>query len=179
MYGAASPDHLAFEVCDSRQSKLGRRGLLAPGLVIFGDNAYVNTFFMVMPYPNMSKDTDQDHYNVYHSQLRITIEGAFGLLAQRWGMLRKQMPKNYSIQKIMSCVSCLCRLHNYLIQVEDGKAPKESHEEDNWNLAVSGPVPIGVRNGICLPLQLLDAGHHHDEIYRIALSLSMQDSSCP
>ena len=107
MYGAASSDHLAFEVCDFRQSKLGRRGFLAPGLVIFGDNAYVNTFFMVTPYPNTSKDTDRDHYNFYHSQLRITIKGAFGLLTQRWCMLHKQMPKNYSIQKIMSCVSCV------------------------------------------------------------------------
>ena len=78
-------------------------------------------------------------------------------------MLHKQMLKNYSIHEIMSCISCLCHLHNYLINAGAGEAPRESHEENDWDLAVSSAVPLGVRNGICLPLKLMDMGHHRDD----------------
>ena len=61
-YSACSSDHIAFAVSDLMQ-KLLVAGFLADGLVLFGDNAYVNTI--------------------------IIIKCAFGWLIQRWGMLRK------------------------------------------------------------------------------------------
>ena len=102
-HGAAASDHLSFEVSQLRQ-KLGTEGFLADGLCLFGDNAYVNTRYMATPYPNLgSLDTEEkkakDAYNYYHSQLRITVEGSFGLLTQRWGFLRKQAPKQYTIRR--------------------------------------------------------------------------------
>ena len=162
VYGLSSSDHMAFEVSELRH-ELERSGFLAPGLVIFGDNAYVNTHFMATPYPGTSQHTDRDSYNFYHSQLRITIECAFGWLTERWGMLRKKMPHEYSIQKIISVVSCLCRLHNFLIEIGDEEAPVELLEEDEWGMAVNGALPCAVRNGIRVPLQLMDAGHHEEE----------------
>ena len=131
---------------------------------MFGDNAYVNIFFIATPFPNISSgETAKDAYNFYHSQLRITIEGAFAWLTQIWGMLRAQMPKNYSIKKIMAVVSCLCRLHNFLIDDKDDAAPVPSSAEDEWNLAVNGAVPLQRRDGMQLPLQLMDGGHHHND----------------
>jgi len=47
-------------------------GLLADGLVIFGDNAYLNTKFMATPYPNIAgrdKEKSKDNYNFYHLQV--------------------------------------------------------------------------------------------------------------
>ena len=105
----------------------------------------------------------KDAYNFYHSQMRITIEGAFGWLTQVWGMLRKQMPKEYTLKKIMAVVSCLCRLHNFLIDDKDDSEPVLFTEEDEWSLAVNGAAPMVVRNGIHLPGQLVDAGHHQDD----------------
>ena len=45
-------------------------------------------------------------FELADSQLRITIEGAFGWLTQVWGMVRKQIPKAYTLKKIMAVVSC-------------------------------------------------------------------------
>jgi hypothetical protein len=69
-YGGSSSDCLAFEASDLH-TKL-EEGLLADGLVIFGDNAYLNTKYMAMPYPNIAghdKENSKDNYNFYHSQV--------------------------------------------------------------------------------------------------------------
>ena len=63
-YGPASSDHLAFEVCKLRH-QLSEAGSLADGLVLFGDNAYVNTTYMVTPYANVLPDLPQDDYNFF------------------------------------------------------------------------------------------------------------------
>ena len=66
-YGGSSSDCLAFEASDLY--KRLENGLLLPGLVFFGDNAYLNTRYMATPYPNVSGGS-QDNYNFYHSQVR-------------------------------------------------------------------------------------------------------------
>ena len=45
------------------------RGILAPGLCLFGD---IITPFIATPYPAVCGGT-RDSYNFYHSQLRISI----------------------------------------------------------------------------------------------------------
>lgn len=67
-YGGASSDCLAFEA-----SELWQRledGLLAPGLVLFGDNAYLNTSYMATPFTNVSRGS-KDDYNFFHSQVSL------------------------------------------------------------------------------------------------------------
>ncbi|KAL7532194.1 hypothetical protein ACHAXR_006360, partial [Thalassiosira sp. AJA248-18] len=147
LYGASSSDHLSFEVSELRQKKLGRPGFLAEGLCLFGDNAYVNSKFMATPYPNVGSNREKDAYNFYHSQLRITVEGTFGLLINRWGFLRKKAPQQYTVKKTMSAVSAMCRLHNFLIDAGDEKCPSSFTEEDEWSLAVNGAVPFALREG--------------------------------
>jgi len=72
---------MAFEVSDIHLNlnKLSQPNFLAEGLYLFGDNAYINTKFMATSYPNAGSDSEKGSYNFYHSQLRITVEGAFGL----------------------------------------------------------------------------------------------------
>ena len=53
--------------------------LLAPGLFIFGDNAYLNSTYMAPPYTGAASG-GRDAHNFYHSQVRIRIECAFGML---------------------------------------------------------------------------------------------------
>ena len=58
-------------------------GLLKNGYVLFGDNAYLNSPYMATPYSNVSDNPDkrsEDNYNFFHSQLRIRVECAFGML---------------------------------------------------------------------------------------------------
>ena len=69
-YGGASSDILAFEASDLYQRL--NSGILADGLVLFGDNAYLNTPFMATPYPN-AKPGAEDNYNFYHSQVSNSI----------------------------------------------------------------------------------------------------------
>ena len=91
----ATSDYLAF-ASSSIKAKLDQ-GLLAEGKYLFGDNAYVNTEYMVTPYKQ--GNTLQDNYNFYHSQLRITVECAFGMLVQRWCILRQPLSQVWAYTK--------------------------------------------------------------------------------
>jgi hypothetical protein len=65
--------------------------------VLFGDNEYLNTSYMATSFPNVSgyeNMKSKDNSNFYHSQLPIQIECAFGMLVQKWGILRMYMPQN-------------------------------------------------------------------------------------
>ena len=90
--------------------------------VLFGDNAYLNSSYMATPYPNVANNPahkSKDNYNFYHSQLRIQVECAFGMLVQRWGLLRSAMPRNISVRRVIAMVNALMKLHNYYINVSD------------------------------------------------------------
>lgn len=67
---ASTSDFLAFATSDLK-AKVEQPGFLAPNLVIFADNAYTNSTYMVTPYKGSRVGTTQDNFNFYHSQLRI------------------------------------------------------------------------------------------------------------
>jgi hypothetical protein len=77
-YAGSTADCLAFEASDLcfRMEK----NLLKPGLVLFGDNAYLNSRYMAMPYPNVSCGS-RDNYNFYHSQVRVLFHGLLWLFS--------------------------------------------------------------------------------------------------
>ena len=85
-------DYLAF-VTGSLHVKLERNVFLAPGLVMYGDSAYVSNECMVTPYKNAYLGSE-DSCNLHHSQVRIRVECSFGMLAHRWAILRGPMPIN-------------------------------------------------------------------------------------
>jgi len=127
--GGSSADCLAFEA--SELHKRLENGLMhcADGnerYVLFGDNAYLNTPYMATPFTNVASDPNrvaEDSYNYYHSQLRIRVECAFGMLVQRWGILRMVMPQTLSVSKIVAMVNALAKLHNFCVDETDGKIP--------------------------------------------------------
>jgi hypothetical protein len=96
-------------------------GNLAPGLCIFGNNAYLNTPYMLTPYAAVSGGT-KDAYNFYHSQLRIRIKCTFGMLTHRWVILRSAISMNVTIQKTVALVLSLAKLHNFCINADDGNS---------------------------------------------------------
>ena len=59
----------------------------------------------------------EDGYNVYLSQLRITIKRAFGVLVHRWAILRA--PLCCPLPKVSSLVNALFRLNNSCINEND------------------------------------------------------------
>jgi hypothetical protein len=116
----STSDHLCF-ITSSLKCKLESKrpgtgeDFLAPGLCLFGDNAYVNTNFLASPYANVQLTKAQDSYNFYHSQLRVRIECAFGMLVRRFGLLRRQMHPRIPIYKVTAMVMAMCRIHNFCI----------------------------------------------------------------
>ena len=68
VYGRGSLDCLAFEGCGIYKEM--EAGLLHDDLVLFGNNAYLNSNYMVMPFSNVSSG-NKDDFNFFHSQLCI------------------------------------------------------------------------------------------------------------
>jgi len=64
---ASTADWLCFKT-SSLYDQLEQEGFLAPGLILLGDNAYVNTTYMATPFKAV-KSGDKDDYNFYHSQV--------------------------------------------------------------------------------------------------------------
>ena len=89
-------DHLAFTTSDLH-SQLDN-DLLAEGLCLFGDAAHVNTSHMATPFK--TPRGTEDNCNFHHSQLRIKIECAFGMLVNRWGTLRRAMSATIGLKKL-------------------------------------------------------------------------------
>jgi DDE superfamily endonuclease len=130
--GGATADCLAFEA--SGLYKQLEKNLLHNGLVIFGDNAYLNTMYMATPYTNVAGGS-KDNYNYYHSQLRIWVECCFGMLTQKWGILQTALPPNMSIRRCVALVTALAKLHNFCIDQKDGGINK---------LMVNNPLDLQV-----------------------------------
>ena len=179
LFGGCTSDTLAFELSDMKR-RLDTPGFLSPGLYIFGDNAYINTHYLATPFANVnsSEHKTKDSYNYFHSNVRIKVECAFGLLTQRWGILRKPMPRKYTVKKTVSTLSCLCRLHNFLInqRLQDesyddtannsnNAVPPPITREDNIHMYMEGAVPmeeVQDTTHLYAP-QLADVGHHTDD----------------
>ena len=178
---ASTSDYLTFCNCDLLKKKLIQTGFLKPGLTLYGDNAYVNTGFMTTPFKAVSGGI-KDSFNFYHSQLRINIECAFGMLVHRWGCLRKPIPVNVSIPRICALVKCLCILHNYCINqrlMRAACATNPVQEKDCETVLASDSVSIMMNGGntnsrlddnsndidieVDRNTSFLDVGHHYDD----------------
>ena len=140
-------------------------GLLAPGLCIFGDNASLNMPNMATPYAAATGGT-KDAYNFYHSQLRIRIECAFGMLTHRWAILRRAIPVNIRVEKTIA-------LHNYCINANNNDISTNT-ARDKWAFEINGAIPLvpvedhgegsASRLSDVVPEQLLHADDHFDDI---------------
>jgi hypothetical protein len=188
----STADYLAWitsSMCQEIELSLtSRLPRLKKGFTLVGDNAYVRTTYMAVPI-KACKTEVEDSYNFYQSQLRITIERAFGVLVHRWSILRG--PMNVPLFKVVPIVHCLCKLHNYCIDerlrkkenstlvgitVDDAKhlqrlvkasdkvrLPKRStkRKKKKKNTTVSSTVVNLDTNGT--PTDLLGGGEHFNE----------------
>ena len=153
----ATSDYLAFAT-SSLHRKLEQGLLLSPGKYLFGDNAYVNTMYMVTPY--RQGDVLEDNYNFYHSQLRINVECAFGMLVKRWAILRHPLPSAMGLNKITSLTMALCKLHNFLIdqRIERMTSTDMAHLRRGQNISLQQHEDDDVPN------ELLHGGEHFDDV---------------
>lgn len=94
---------------------------LPEGFWVGGDNAYVNSEHMLVPFPGADNVPRNDTFNYYLSQLRIRVEMTFGVMVARWGVLWS--PLRISLKRVPALVLCLAKLHNFCIDMKDAQPP--------------------------------------------------------
>jgi hypothetical protein len=82
---------------------------------LIADNAYSLTEVVMVPYSAFDHHEfpERESFNFWHSQLRITIERAFGIYVRRWGIFSRPSP--YGLKFFCEIVEATCRLHNFCI----------------------------------------------------------------
>lgn len=84
---------------------------------LIGDNAYVLSDQLLIPFSGSNMTENQRTYNYFLSQLRIRIEMAFGRLTTKWRILRRKL-ENGTRRNSRICQVCAI-LHNYVINKEN------------------------------------------------------------
>jgi hypothetical protein len=88
------------------------------GTYIIGDAAYSVGKRMLVPFTGSQRtNPSNDAHNFYLSQLRIRIEMAFGLMTNKWRILRESLQT--SLAKSAEVLECCSRLRNFCID-QDG-----------------------------------------------------------
>ena len=82
-------DSLAWG-CTDLCAYLSENGI-GEGFYLVGDDAYAGTPWMFTHYPLQNLTTMRSDFNFYQSRCRINIECAFGLLVQRFVILRRPL----------------------------------------------------------------------------------------
>ena len=101
----------------------------------------------------------KDSHNFYHSQVRINIECSFGILTNRWRLLKSPLSSKISISQINALISCLCKLHNFCI--DNGNArPPERYSHDPLTLLDFMDSEESNESAIPRPIGLLGGGEH-------------------
>ena len=115
---------------------------LPNGYYLIGDNAYIPSEHFLTPFKGKQRENPAcDAYNYYLSQLRIRIEMSFGIMTNKWRILKK--PLEVDIKNVRRVVMSICRLHNYVISsqpsiVEEKLKKKKSPGTSNTNVGDSG-----------------------------------------
>ena len=139
---ASVSDFLSFST-SKLYRKMEQPGFLAEGLCLFGDSAYVNCRYFATPFKACTTGS-RDDYNYYHSQVRIKIECAFGMLVKRWGILRRPISATIGLRKTTALVICLCRLHNFCI--EKNLEKKRQYQGTRTTADLDVPRPLAADN---------------------------------
>lgn len=81
--------------------------------VILGDEAFPLTKYLMKPYPRRNILTKKEKiYNYRHCRARRIVENAFGILASRFRVFRRQiLLKPVTVVKL---VKAACSLHNWI-----------------------------------------------------------------
>jgi hypothetical protein len=109
-------------------------------------------------------------------QLRIRVECCFGILVNKWAILRASMPQNFTVAKTTAVVNALAKLHNFCIDQRDA-AFAESLDEPlilqdlgalmNADGGMIDMTPVLDYQGTRLfstPRSLMQSGNHFNEI---------------
>ena len=175
---ASASDYLAF-VTSSLYVQLTEGDGIPQGYCLYGDNAYVNESYMAVPFQAMANGP-KDSYNFYHSQVRINIECSFGILTNRWHLLKTPLSAKISISRINALISCLCKLHNFCIDNRNARPP-ERYSHDALTLMDFMDSDESEESESPRPIGLLGGGKHFADVSgrrREQIRLSLRRRQC-
>jgi hypothetical protein len=109
------------------------KGCIPDEYYLLGDAAYKDTAAVMTPYIG-NVCADESVFSFYHSSLRMTIEGSFGMLVNNWGIF--QGPIRPAIRRAPVVIKACMALHNLIIthelpQADPLKPPSRSLSRDN------------------------------------------------
>ena len=119
---------------------------------ILGDEGYPNLSWLIVPYKDIGRGLTHEQTYFKHSQTRIKVEQAFGLLKGRWRCLLHTL--EVSCEIVSHIITTCCILHNICEERNDFLSPEDHYNdtgvnvngEANTNETLEGNV---IRNTIC------------------------------
>ena len=121
---------------------------------ILGDGGYPNLSWLIVPYKDIGRGLTQKqtYFNLKHSQTRIKVEQAFGLLKGRWRCLLHNL--KISIEIVSHVITACCILHNICEERHDFLPPEEQYHDTRSDINSETNIsdtPEGnvIRNAIC------------------------------
>jgi hypothetical protein len=121
---------------------------------ILGDGGYPNLSWLIVPYKDIGRGLiqQQTYFNLKHSQTRIKVEQAFGLLKGRWRCLLHNLEISFEI--VSHVITACCILHNICEERHDFLPPGEQYNDtgtgvnNEINISETSEGNI-IRNAIC------------------------------
>jgi DDE superfamily endonuclease len=115
MYMAAAEPGSAPDINAFKRTMLPQILAALPlGYFIIGDCAYPPSEHLVPVFGGTSRlNADNDNCNYYLSQCRIRVEMAFGMMTNRFGLLRSPLRVNPAHVRVL--MQTIARLHNYCL----------------------------------------------------------------
>jgi DDE superfamily endonuclease len=113
----STSDVTIWDMCYMKQCL--NDGMLSDQYYFIGDEAFVNTSQFLVPYSGHGLDLWSDSFNYHLSAMRQSIERAFGVLTQRWGIFWRELRCQFDKWTLVCTVAA--KLHNYLIDINEGK----------------------------------------------------------
>jgi hypothetical protein len=121
---------------------------------ILGDGGYPNLGWLIVPYKDIGRGLTQQqtYFNLKHSQTRIKVEQAFGLLKGRWRCLLNNLEISFEI--VPHVITACCILHNICEERHDFLPPGEQYHDARNDINSETNISDtsegnAIRNAIC------------------------------
>ncbi|KAG8180620.1 hypothetical protein JTE90_018238 [Oedothorax gibbosus] len=137
-------------------SPLPGRELNTP-YVFVADDAFALKTYMMKPYPHKNQPALNRVFNYRLSRARRVVENAFGIMANRFRVLRR--PFNLQPKATTTVVSAICILHNYLLR-SSHYADVSDHEDSAHSIENGSWREEGMPEANLLPIEPA-IGHNH------------------
>jgi hypothetical protein len=102
--------------------------LPALGYSIVDDNAYKPAKYLVPDFGGGDRNNvDNGNCNFYMSQVCIRVQMAFGMMVNKFGMLRNLL--RIGVHRIGPLLQCVAKLHNYMLEENNSYKPQVRKQE--------------------------------------------------